>query len=1043
MKLPPFTRRPARFRRSLPVRWLLAALLLASAPGIAFGAWKDDEEEISVDKPTRPGVADDAALKKIRNGNIRFISATPDILPEIADPSQYIKNPSTLGGAQLFYDLQGDMHRAAIELDWKYRPVWHVEHTSTAQLYRWGRLDNLKPAAAYVMPPVDTKDIDSPAMMNEHWIAARGSNTIPFWTRPSTAFYAWPYPPDKDAPDKYTLDFSQLKTAVSEENGFILPGINTAFEPSWTTFRDALLAQYAAQGKTMDKYALENIRLKYYYAWFSSVTGFSKAWGNIQGSFGQCPWEDMLECRRAASWEPGLAAEAGNDEHDVGAWLGSVNGSAAPAYETGIPQWGKAWQLRYDHRLADRRFPRYVVDFMQILNQSRDWYDGFLCLKDCESLEFSHFYGMNGRSMGRFVPLSATITWLTTTDDGKGKKTERPITTSLARGVIMTETPAFKLLAIACDHDTDSSARDAITILKEYEGAPVCAPEYCTVKSGVKFEGGHFVLADDYLKYERPPHGAKVTGDDCGVSYRAGSRPTVKVLFAVSGQCFLKDGEVLTLSATKDKTLQDYSDVSNDRDMNYYTFKNTAVGLQQTGLRLVGQADVNGKRHRIYEAEMESVDDITDEIRMSFMAHNWMLQRGDGRIIGGDYSRMDHIFTVFGESTLHRKVLAQPQLSKGYFVDNPTKPDIASMYIDLTRVWINGDEYFLRQKPMRGNFWIANGASIFDMGVLRVIIHRITDINNQESAPFYGPLKHFQNDGQDNTCYRPWVSMLKQATKTLLIESQTYRDVDSLAWPSIQSSNHHNVLNFAHGIRCRTLYNRTIFDHPMMSSCQYLDPYLVSCASCFHVNMNYYRHDTQIDYDVDNRLPSFDLWQNAIRELETLSSSYQYITYRMDMKRFVGALENSEEPLLICSEASSFVESVMSMIGFHRIQADLFHDHISLNIDGVHIDPTPGNDRESEVRFLSKQDQYNTFGRARLIIQNYNNRINPQYQVPIPQSQWNEIELVRDRWAALLNDPSTPQRIKDYIQAYINILNKLSQYVETGTLITDLYQKQT
>ena len=1037
MKLPPSTRRPARILRNLPVRWLLAALLLASAPGIASGAWKDDEEEISVDKPTRPGIADDAALKKIREGNIRFISATPDILPEIADPSQYIKNPSTLGGAQLFYDLQGDLHGAAIELDWKYRPVWHVEHASTAQLYRWGRLDNLKPAAAYVMPPVDTKDIDSPALLTEHWIAARGSNTIPFWTRPSASFYAWPYPPDKDAPDKYTLDFSQLKTCVTGYSGFILPAVNTAFETSWAACRDALLARYAAEGKTMDKYVLENIRTKYYYAWFSSVTGFSKTWGNIHGSFGSCPWEDMLECRRAASWEPGLAAEAGNDEHDVGTWVGAVNGCDMPAYETGIPQWGKAWQLRYDHRLADRRFPRYVEDFMQILNQSRDWYDGFLCLKDRESLEFSHVYGMDGSTMGRFVPLSATITWLTTVDDGKGQKTERPITTSLARGVIMTETPAFKLLAIACDHDTASSAHDAITILKEYEGAPVCAPEYCTVKSGVKFEGGHFVLADDYLKYERPPHGAKVTGDDCGVSYRAGSRPTVKVLFAVSGQCFLKDDETLTLSATVDKTLQDYSDIEGGEDMNYYTFKNTAVGLRQTGLRVVGQADVNGKKHRIYEAEMESAENITNEIRMSFMAHNWKLQRGDGRIIGGDYSRMDHIFTVFGESTLHRKVLAQPQLSKGYFVDSPTSEKIKGLFINHGSVTINWETYIFRQRAAGSySFWIPNGIGGGSSNAYQVeaqgenIGHKALDGG--------GNLSYFADDGYANEIRRPWVSMLKHITKTLLIESSEYRNTDSVPWPHMQGSRYMNILNFAHGMRCRTNYNTLCKTMPMMSACKYLDAYVIGTSDCMAIEIEYYHEGNHTVHQADSRIPLYGQWMQAIQELNRIREQYPWITYRTDANLFVRHLENAEPPQIICSEASSLLNSLLALIGVGQIDADLFHDHVCLNVDQHCIEPTPGSG--DAIKYLDNQERANRLALACHYIRQYNDGVPQEYRVPLMGGTWNDVVSARNELQAKLQLSGLPEEIKGKIQELLDNIN-IDFYQCTRPLITDVFNK--
>ena len=320
-----------------------------------------------------------------------FVSLTPDLLYEV-EPSDYIADPATLDGAQLFYaPVQGDdpvasLQGAAVLLVRPYNTVERQEEPLREWECVWGTLDHLY------------------------------HQDVPlFWKRPSTAFYSCTHPtrsikkPDGTPDWKVQVDFvdwtrgmrpwqqvlSRYYAGLADKplsalglftNGNypedkLMDVLNGSSGLSKADVSNALLARFQFKGEKYPR------RSRAYYPLVDALQRNTAVHDfrdlTIPASNGtqeQELWEQMLNRR-----VPGGTVRS---EWVGGQWLQRANAGGRSPF---VHWWMSDW-LAFSEGATpgDAGAIVWEEEFVKTLNETAGAYDGLLCLKDAESGEGFH-----------------------------------------------------------------------------------------------------------------------------------------------------------------------------------------------------------------------------------------------------------------------------------------------------------------------------------------------------------------------------------------------------------------------------------------------------------------------------------------------------------------------------------------------------------------------------------------------------------------------------------------------------------------------------
>ena len=633
-----------------------------------------------------------------------FVSLTPDLLYEV-EPSDYIADPATRDGAQLFYaPVQGDdpvatLQGAAVLLVRPYNIVERQEAPLREWECVWGTLDHLY------------------------------HNEVPqFWRRPSTAFYSCTYPTrrikkgDGSFVWQAQIDFvdwtrgmrpwqqvlSRYYAGLSDKPlsalglfdhphyniASILKCLKDKNTLNAVEGSNALLAKIFAvresyPGRKADFYPLVN-------ALQSNTTILDFRNLTIPGPNGKLElWEQMLNRR-----VPGGSVRS---EWVSGQWLQRANAGGRSPF---VHWWMADWrEFAAGTKPGDPGAIVWEEEFVKTLNETAGAYDGLLCLKDAERVEKDFIkkavlpdcvrtYPVDGKyartPQSGTVPFSQSALYAEVLQNAKvdpdkdpGKPPvihlvpfaakvhqkdtpENGNTTALAKAVILSDGLAtrqdgdFVILAIACDWKDKSSASDGITVTKTYQSNStleqdlqqrVDRAEYSRIaRSNYTFRTDPQTQEASYT-WQGPSSGVRLEENalQSPAAFRAGaSGLKYRLLVAVREDI---DGKWTLMAEPEPMT-----PITSDEGTYYaYTRENLAQTVRQTGCRSLAKSITFASpekpgRYFLYEVDVLQDYSLTPCIRYGNMKHLWVLRKGAHRKYT-DHTDMTEIYTIFGDST--------------------------------------------------------------------------------------------------------------------------------------------------------------------------------------------------------------------------------------------------------------------------------------------------------------------------------------------------------------------------------------------------------
>ena len=635
-----------------------------------------------------------------------FVSLTPDLLYEV-EPSDYIADPATLDGAQLFYaPVQGDdrvasLQGAAVLLVRPYNTVERQEEPLREWECVWGTLDHLY------------------------------HQDVPlFWKRPSTAFYSCTHPtrsikkPD-GAPDwKVQVDFVDwtrsmrpwqqvlsryyagladtplsalgLFTNGNYPEDKLMDVLNGSSGLSKADVSNALLARFQFKGEKYPR------RSKAYYPLVdalqrnTAVHDFRNL--TIPASNGKRKlelWEQMLNRR-----VPGGTVRS---EWVASQWLQRANAGGRSPF---VHWWMSDW-LAFSEGATpgDAGAIVWEEEFVKTLNETAGAYDGLLCLKDAERVEKDFIKKMllpksvqDHPVPGKFaspprtnaVPFSQTAVYAGALKEAKvdpnkdagtppfvhlvpfaakvhQKNTpEDGDTAALAKAVILSDGRAtrrdgdFVVLAIACDWKDRSSADDGITVTKTYQSNAtleqdlrqrVDRAEYSRIaRSCYTFRTAPQAQEASYA-WQGPDSGVRLEENalQSPAAFRAGaSGLKYRLLVAVREDIDGKWSLMAEPEPMKGELLDEGTYYA-------YTKENLARTVRQVGCRSLAKSITFASpekpgRYFLYEVDVVQDYALTPSIRYGNMKQVWVLRRGEHRRYT-DRTEMTEVYTIYGDST--------------------------------------------------------------------------------------------------------------------------------------------------------------------------------------------------------------------------------------------------------------------------------------------------------------------------------------------------------------------------------------------------------
>ena len=635
-----------------------------------------------------------------------FVSLTPDLLYEV-EPSDYIADPATLDGAQLFYaPVQGDdpvasLQEAAVLLVRPYNTAEWQEAPLREWECVWGTLDHLY------------------------------RDKVPqFWRRPSTAFYSCTHPtrsikkPD-GAPDwKVQVDFvdwtrgmrpwqqvlSRYYAGLSDKplsalglftnrtypEDKLMDVLNGSSGLSKADVSNVLLARFQFKGEKYPR------RSKAYYPLVDALQRNTAvhdfrglAVTRKIGTKDMTLWEEMLN-REAAG---GTVRSAWVE----GQWLQRANAGGRSPF---VHWWMSDWLAFSEGVLPDDAGAIvWEEEFVKTLNETAGQYDGLLCLKDAGRVEKDFIKKMllpksvqDHPVPGKFaeppqanavpfsqaalyaevlqnakvdpnkdagtppfvhlVPFAAKVHQKGTPEDGD--------TVALAKAVILSDGRAtkrngdFVVLAITCDWKDKSSATDGITVTKTFQSNAtleqdlrqrVDRAEYSRIaRSCYTFRTDAQTQEASYA-WQGPDSGVRLEENalQSPAAFRAGaSGLKYRLLVAVREDI---DGK-WTLMAEPEPMKGALLD---EGTYYAYTKENLARTVRQVGCRPLAKSITFASpekpgRYFLYEVDVQQDYALTPCIRYGNMKHVWVLRRGEHRRYT-DRTEMTEVYTIYGDST--------------------------------------------------------------------------------------------------------------------------------------------------------------------------------------------------------------------------------------------------------------------------------------------------------------------------------------------------------------------------------------------------------
>ena len=640
-----------------------------------------------------------------------FVSLTHDLLYEV-EPSDYIADPATLDGAQLFYaPVQGDdpvatLQEAAVLLVRPYNIVERQEAPLREWECVWGTLDHL-----YL-------------------------DKVPqFWRRPSTAFYSCTHPtlPPEKAGDrpKVQIDFTQwwssmpvwVQRTCTGFTGEKTLTLSPADKLRTTIQYINTLQTSAPDGNTAKNLQTQSINLLIYSylldkwmpdAYPAQRSAIMKAMKtntvqNFRDLSEKNLWESMLNHYLAGCGpEPGKASDTVRSTWADREWAAHANLERTSPL---LFWWLADWSLFQQRQEAFKQLPGQIAweqEFAKTLNETAGKYDGLLYLKDADRIvkDFPKTHIVPQEIQNIKVPLSidspgatgtvefsstkfyATIlrhAGITTTPPRPSPPTppevrlipfvakvhqkgteETDQTTALAKAVILSDGLAtrqdgdFVILAIACDWKDKSSASDGITVTKTYQSNStleqdllqrVDRAEYSRIaRSNYTFRTDPQTQEASYT-WQGPSSGVRLEENalQSPAAFRAGaSGLKYRLLVAVREDI---DGK-WTLMAEPEPM----NPITSDEGTYYaYTRENLAQTVRQTGCRSLAKSITFASpekpgRYFLYEVDVQQDYSLTPCIRYGNMKHLWVLRKGAYRKYT-DHTDMTEIYTIFGDST--------------------------------------------------------------------------------------------------------------------------------------------------------------------------------------------------------------------------------------------------------------------------------------------------------------------------------------------------------------------------------------------------------